>query len=182
MNIYPVIAENWKMDGGVAFGVVPRLIWKKLMEPDENNMVKITTRCLLVEDENRVILFDVGMGKKQNDKYYSFRYLFGDDNLKDNLSKIGYSFDDITDIVFTHLHDDHCGAATVLNENGDSVIAFKNAIFHVSEEHWDWARKPNKREVGSFFPCSSCLYSFAIYSKCRCSTTFNIKRKGDLFE
>jgi glyoxylase-like metal-dependent hydrolase (beta-lactamase superfamily II) len=151
MKIFPVIAENWKVDGGVAFGVVPKGIWSKLMEPDENNMVKITTRCLLVEDENRLILFDVGMGRKQNEKFYGFRYLFGDDDLQNNLSELGYTFDDITDIVFTHLHDDHCGAATKLNDDNKTELVFKNASFHVSKEQWDWANNPNKREIGSFF-------------------------------
>lgn len=151
MKIYPIIVENWKMDGGVAFGVVPKTIWKKLIEPDENNLVKITTRCLLVEDENRIILFDVGMGRKQSDKYYGFRFLFGEDNLKENLTKAGYSFDDITDVVFTHLHDDHCGGAVKLNDKGDAELVFKNAMHHVSFEQWDWANNPNKREIGSFF-------------------------------
>jgi len=151
MKIFPVIAENWKMDGGVAFGVVPKSIWNKLMEPDDNNMVKITTRCLLVEDGNRVVLFDVGMGKKQNDKFYSFRYLFGDENLQNSLSEIGYTFDDITDIVFTHLHYDHCGAATKLNDGDELELVFKKANLHVSKEQWNWANNPNMREIGSFF-------------------------------
>ncbi len=151
MKIHPIVTENWKMDGGVAFGVVPKTIWKNLIEPDENNLVKITTRCLLVEDGNRVILFDTGMGNKQTEKYYGFRFLFGEDNLKENLAKAGYTFDDITDVVFTHLHDDHCGGATKLNDRGEPELVFKNATFHVSKEHWNWANNPNKREIGSFF-------------------------------
>lgn len=151
MKIHPIIAENWKMDGGVTFGVVPKTMWKKLIEPDENNLVKITTRCLLVEDQDRVILFDAGMGRKQTEKYYSFRFLFGEENLEDNLAKVGYSYDDITDVVFTHLHDDHCGGAVQLDKNGNSELVFKKAMHHVSQDQWEWANNPNTREIGSFF-------------------------------
>ena len=89
MRIHPVIAENWKMDGGAAFGVVPQTIWTKLIEPDEKNMIPITTRCLLVEENDRKILFDVGMGNKQADKYYSFRYTFGGCSLEESLAEVG---------------------------------------------------------------------------------------------
>lgn len=151
MRIFPVVAENWMMDGGVAFGVVPKTIWKKLIEPDENNMVNITSRCLLVQEKERIILFDTGMGRKQPDKFYSYRFIFGDDNLKANLSEAGFSLDDITDVVFTHLHDDHCGGAVKLDTKGKPELVFKNAMHHVSKGQWNWANNPNKREVGSFF-------------------------------
>jgi glyoxylase-like metal-dependent hydrolase (beta-lactamase superfamily II) len=151
MKIFPVIAENWKMDGGVAFGVVPQTIWKKLAEPDEFNRIKITSRCLLVEDGNSLVLIDTGMGRKQSDKYYSYRHLFGDENLKDSFKKHGYSVDDVTDVLFTHLHDDHCGGAVAVDNNGNPELVFKNARYYCSEEQWNWALYPNKREVGSFF-------------------------------
>lgn len=151
MKIFPIIAENWKMDGGVAFGVVPQTIWKKLAEPDENNRIKITTRCLLVEDEGRVILFDTGMGCKQSEKYYSYRHLFGAENLKDSLEKAGYGFNAVTDVVLTHLHDDHCGGAVQRNEDGNFELVFRNASHFCSEEQWEWAMHPNKREIGSYF-------------------------------
>jgi glyoxylase-like metal-dependent hydrolase (beta-lactamase superfamily II) len=151
MKIFPIIAENWKMDGGVAFGVVPQTIWKKLAEPDAFNRIKITSRCLLLEDANRLILVDTGMGHKQNEKYYSYRHLFGEENLRDSFKKLGYSFDDVTDVLFTHLHDDHCGGAVTIDSTGNPEMVFKNALHHVSEEQWQWAMHPNKREVGSFF-------------------------------
>ena len=151
MEIHPLIAENWKMDGGAAFGVVPQSIWRKLIEPDENNMVPITTRCLLVVEGERKILFDTGMGNKQSEKYYGFKYLFGDHSLEKSLKEVGYSFDDITDVVFTHLHDDHCGAAVYLDANGEAQLRFKNAIHHCSTGQWKWANDPNPREAGSFF-------------------------------
>lgn len=151
MKIFPVISENWKMDGGVAFGVVPRTMWQKLAEPDENNLVKITTRCLLVDTGDKRILFDTGMGRKQNDKYYGFRFLFGDDNLESSLQSHGYELDDITDVVFTHLHDDHVGGAVKLGSEGKPELVFKDAMHYCSKAQWEWANFPNKREVGSFF-------------------------------
>lgn len=151
MKIFPVIAENWKMDGGVAFGVVPRTLWKKLIDVDENNLVKITTRCLLVDDGERKILFDVGMGRKQAEKYYGFRHIFGDESIKNSLHKLGYTADDITDVILTHLHDDHCGGALFLDEDNHPLPVFKNAMHHCSRAQWDWANNPNKREIGSFF-------------------------------
>lgn len=151
MKVYALVAENWKMDGGVAFGVVPQSIWKKQVAVDENNRINITTRCLLVDDGNRRILFDTGMGRKQNDKYYGFRFLFGDESLVSSLKAVGYKKEDITDVVFTHLHDDHCGAALYTDESGNPQPLFKNAMHHCSRAQWEWANNPNKREVGSFF-------------------------------
>jgi len=151
MEIYPIVADNWKMDGGAAFGVVPQTIWRKLIEPDENNMVPITTRCLLVIDGDRKILFDTGMGSKQSEKYYGYKYLFGDHRVEKSLDEVGLSTEDITDVVFTHLHDDHCGAAVYLNEENQPQLLFKNAVHHVSSDQWQWANNPNPREAGSFF-------------------------------
>ncbi len=151
MRITPIVAENWKMDGGAAFGVVPRTMWQKLIEPDQNNLIPITSRCLLVEDDGRLILFDTGMGNKQSEKYYSFRFLTGDHSLEKSLAEAGLKPEEITDVVFTHLHDDHCGGAVRLNAKGDPELVFKNAIHHVSTEQWQWANNPNSREVGSFF-------------------------------
>jgi glyoxylase-like metal-dependent hydrolase (beta-lactamase superfamily II) len=151
MKIFPVIAENWKMDGGVAFGVVPQIIWKKLAAPDEFNRIKITSRCLLVEEGKMLMLIDSGMGRKQSEKYYSYRHLFGEENLMDSFKKMGYSFDDVTDVLFTHLHDDHCGGAVKIDVDGNPELVFKNARYYCSEEQWNWAMNPNKREVGSFF-------------------------------
>ncbi len=126
MKILVVVAENWKMDGGVAFGVVPQTIWKKLVEPDKNNLVKITSRSLLIETDNRLILIDTGMGRKQNEKYYSYRFLFGEDSLENAFHKLGYQFDDVTDVIFTHLHDDHCGGAVKFNADKNPELVFKN--------------------------------------------------------
>ncbi len=152
MTVHTLTAENWKMDGGVAFGVVPQSIWKKSIEPDEYNLIPITTRCLLVQEGNRKILFDTGMGRKQSEKFYGFRHLFGEENLGSSLKAIGLSESDITDVVFTHLHDDHCGGAMRPGADGNPEPVFPNADYHCSAAQWDWARNPNKREAGSYFP------------------------------
>jgi len=152
MKITPVIAENWKSDGGAAFGVVPKSIWGKLYPADENNLQKVTSRCLVVEDEGRVILFDTGMGNKQSEKFFQFRYRFGNENLLTNLARAGYTPEDITDVVFTHLHYDHCGGASVWGKDGKPVRVFPNATYHVSRAQAEWALHPNKREAASYLP------------------------------
>lgn len=151
MAIYPIVAEHWRMDGGAAFGVVPQTIWKKHAAPDENNMIKITSRCLLVIEGDRRILFDTGMGNKQSVKYYGYRYLFGEESIEKSLNSRGLTADDITDVVFTHLHDDHCGGAVKLNIDGEPELVFKKAMHYCSFGQWEWANHPNSREVGSYF-------------------------------
>jgi glyoxylase-like metal-dependent hydrolase (beta-lactamase superfamily II) len=151
MKLIPLIADNWKMDGGVAFGVVPKSLWSRTHEADENNMIRITTRCLLMIQNERRILVDVGLGDKRNEKYYAVRYREPGISIINSLKAAGFNAGDITDILFTHLHDDHVGAATRLNELGTAECSFENAQYWVSKAHWDWAINPNKREGAAFF-------------------------------
>jgi glyoxylase-like metal-dependent hydrolase (beta-lactamase superfamily II) len=151
MKLIPLIADNWKMDGGVAFGVVPKSIWSRFHKPDDNNMIEITTRCLLIIHNEKKILIDVGLGDKRNEKYYAVRFREPGVSILNSLMQQGFNADDITDVLFTHLHDDHVGAATRLNESGISECVFKNAQYWVSKSHWDWAINPNKREGAAFF-------------------------------
>jgi len=151
MKLYPLIADNWKLDGGVAFGMVPKTIWSRNHQSDENNAIDITTRCLLIIHNERKILVDVGLGDKRNEKYYAFRFRQPGINILKSLSLIGVTADDITDILFTHLHDDHVGAATRIDESGKTVCVFENAQYWVSNAHWDWALNPNQRETAAFF-------------------------------
>lgn len=139
------------MDGGVAFGVVPKSIWSRFHKPDEINMIDITTRCMLIIHNERKILVDAGLGDKRNEKYYAVRYREPEVSVLQSLKKIGFDADDITDILFTHLHDDHVGAATRFNEAGIAECVFRNAQYWVSKAHWDWAINPNKREGAAFF-------------------------------
>jgi len=149
--LIPLIADSWKMDGGVAFGVVPRSIWSRFHKPDDNNMIDITTRCLLIIHNERKILIDVGLGDKRNEKYYAVRFRQPGVSILNSLMQQGINADDITDVLLTHLHDDHVGAATRLNESGIPECVFKNAHYWVSKSHWDWAINPNKREGAAFF-------------------------------
>lgn len=151
MKIHTLIADNWRMDGGVAFGVVPKSIWGRHFEANDNNMVPITTRCILVENNEKKILFDVGFGNKKDEKYYRVRYRDEGVNIISSLAAKGFMPGDITDIVFTHLHDDHVGAATYIHPDGKTALTFENATYWVSENQWKWAINPNKREAGAFF-------------------------------
>lgn len=149
MKLYSINTGYFKLDGGAMFGVVPKSIWNKLNPADENNMCSWALRCLLIEDEGKLILVDNGMGDKQDAKFFGHYYLHGDDTLDKSLAKHGFTKDDITDVFLTHLHFDHCGGSIV--KEGDKLVpAFKNATYWSNERHWQWATKPNDREKASF--------------------------------
>jgi len=150
MKIFFVNAEHVKFDGGACFGVVPKSIWSKQYPPDENNMVVFSLRNLLVVENERKILFDTGVGNKQDEKFGSHFYLNGHDNLINSLKKLGFSPDDITDVVQTHLHFDHCGGTFRLNSNHETEPVFKNADYWCSKAQWEWANNPNPREKASY--------------------------------
>jgi glyoxylase-like metal-dependent hydrolase (beta-lactamase superfamily II) len=151
MTIYPLNTGNFKLDGGAMFGVVPKSIWQKTNPADANNMCEWSMRSLLIEDGNRLILVDTGIGDKQSEKFFSHYYLSDSNSLESNLNKLGFSLDDITDVFLTHLHFDHCGGAIKWNkEHTGFVPVFKNAIYWSTENHWKWATEPNPREKASF--------------------------------
>ena len=149
MKLYSINAGYFKLDGGAMFGVVPKSMWNKLNPADENNLCSWALRCLLIEDEGRLILVDTGMGDKQDAKFFGHYYLHGDDTLDASLAKYGFSKDDITDVFLTHLHFDHCGGC--IEKEGDQLVpAFKNATYWSNKNHWQWATQPNDREKASF--------------------------------
>ncbi len=150
MKLYPIETGNFKLDGGAMFGVVPKSIWQKTNPADTNNMCSWSMRCLLIEDGDRLILVDTGMGTKQAEKFFNYYYLFGDNSLQKSIEKLGFSLDDITDVILTHLHFDHCGGAISLDGNSGFKPTFKNATYWSSERHWKWATEPNGREKASF--------------------------------
>ncbi len=151
MKIYPIETGNFKLDGGAMFGVVPKTIWQRTNPADERNLVDLTMRCMLIEDGNRLILLDTGLGNKQSDKFFGYYFLSGDATLEKSLNNLGFSRDDITDVFLTHLHFDHCGGAIQWNKNRTGYEpAFKNAVFWSNESHWEWATNPNPREKASF--------------------------------
>lgn len=149
MKLTVINAGYFKLDGGAMFGVVPKSIWSKLNPPDENNMCSWALRCLLIEEGDRKILIDTGMGDKQDAKFFGHYYMHGDDSLEKSLHQAGLTTDDITDVFLTHLHFDHCGGA--IKKDGDNLVpAFKNAVYWSNELHWQWAVEPNAREKASF--------------------------------
>lgn len=151
MKLYPIEAGNFKLDGGAMFGVVPKTIWNKTNPADHNNLIDIAARCLLIEDENRLILIDTGLGNKQSEKFFSYYSLWGDHSLDQSLRNFGFHRDDITDVFMTHLHFDHCGGSVQWNTDRTGYeIAFKSARFWSNADHWEWATKPNAREKASF--------------------------------
>ncbi|MFD2917104.1 MBL fold metallo-hydrolase [Psychroserpens luteus] len=151
MKLYPINAGNFKLDGGAMFGVVPKSLWTRTNPADANNMIDIAARCLLIEDGDRLILIDTGMGNKQSDKFFGYYHLWGNDSIDKSLKTQGFHRDDITEVFMTHLHFDHCGGSVQWNKDKTGYeTAFKNAHFWSNENHWDWATKPNKREVASF--------------------------------
>ena len=151
MKLYPIESGNFKLDGGAMFGVVPKTIWSKTNPADNNNLIDIAARCLLIENGDRLILIDTGMGNKQSEKFFGYYSLWGNHSLNESLAKHGFHRDQITDVFMTHLHFDHCGGC--VNWNNDKTgyeLAFKNATFWTNKSHWEWATKPNLREKASF--------------------------------
>ncbi|SEA59177.1 MBL fold metallo-hydrolase [Pedobacter hartonius] len=149
MILHTIETGLFKLDGGAMFGVVPKSIWQKTNPADANNMCTWAMRCLLVEEGNRLILIDTGIGNKLGEKMLSHLYLHGDDTLEKSLAAKGFSTDDITDVFLTHLHFDHVGGA-IMRQGDQLVPAFKNAAYWSNEKHWDWAVHPNVREKPSF--------------------------------
>ena len=151
MRLYPIEAGNFKLDGGAMFGVVPKPLWSRTNPADSNNMIDIASRCLLIENGDRLTLIDTGMGNKQSDKFFGYYYPWGDFTLEKSLKEKGFHKDDITDVFLSHLHFDHCGGAVQWDKNRTGYEpAFKNAAYWSNERHWNWATKPNRREKASF--------------------------------
>ena len=149
MKLHVINTGYFKLDGGAMFGVVPKVIWNKLCTADENNLIQLAMRCLLIESNNRVILIDNGIGNKQDEKFLSHYYLNGSDSLDRSLEARGFKKEDITDVILTHLHFDHCGGS--IEQIGNNLKpAFPRAIYWTNEAHWQWATSPNEREKASF--------------------------------
>ncbi len=151
MKIYPIETGNFKLDGGAMFGVVPKSLWQRTNPADANNMISMSMRSMLIEDGNRLILIDTGIGNKQSDQFFGYFYMYGDFSLDSSLALHGFHRDDITDVFLTHLHFDHCGGSIQWNKDRTGYEpAFKNAKFWSNANHWQWATVPNQREKASF--------------------------------
>lgn len=150
MKLHSIDCGNMMVDGGALFGVIPKTMWSKQYESDENNLCNIKMRSLLIETDDKVILIDTGTGTKQDDPFFKYHYLNGEGDLIPSLKKSGFEPEDITDIIHTHLHFDHCGGTLKKDTNGKIISAFPNAKLWISKTHWDWATKPNQREAPAF--------------------------------
>ena len=150
MKIHTIDTGLFKLDGGAMFGVVPKSMWQKLNPPDANNMCTWAMRSLLVEDGGRLLLIDNGIGDKQDEKFRGHFYLHGDDSREKSLRKLCFGRADITDVVLTHLHFDHCGGSVLRRPDGALQLAFPNATYWSNAAHWEWAVAPNPREKASF--------------------------------
>jgi glyoxylase-like metal-dependent hydrolase (beta-lactamase superfamily II) len=149
MRLHVIDTGFFKLDGGAMFGVVPKSIWQKTNPADQNNLCAWALRCLLIEDGDRLLLIDNGIGTKQSEKFLSYYYLHGDADLITSIRAAGFNENDITDMFLTHLHFDHCGGGVHLH-NGKPALIFKNAHYWSNADHWDWATRPNARERASF--------------------------------
>jgi glyoxylase-like metal-dependent hydrolase (beta-lactamase superfamily II) len=149
MRVHLFNIANFKVDGGAMFGVVPKVLWSRVYTSDENNLISLTLRSLIVETDGHVILVDTGWGDKQDEKFFRHVHLSGGEGLREGLNNRGFKPEDITDVVLTHLHADHCGGAVKRKNNGYE-LTFPNAIYHVSRTQWEWAVKNNVREADSF--------------------------------
>ena len=151
MNLFSIEAGNFKLDGGAMFGVVPKALWERTNPSDQDNLIEMSSRCLLVATGDRLTLIDTGMGNKQSDKFFSHYKRWGNFELTKSINEAGFSVDDVTDVFLTHLHFDHCGGASFLSpKSGEIEVLFKNACYWSNKLHWDWATNPNQREKASF--------------------------------
>ncbi|MDG2397175.1 MAG: MBL fold metallo-hydrolase [Flavobacteriaceae bacterium] len=150
MKLYSIETGNFKLDGGAMFGVIPKTLWEKTNPPDKNNRIEMAARSLLIEDGEKLILIDTGLGNKQNEQFFSYFSRWGNHSIESSLKRAGFSKDDITDVFLTHLHFDHCGGAVEKNSGSILSPAFKNAHYWSNKDHWDWAITPNTREKPSF--------------------------------
>jgi len=143
--------SNFKVDGGAMFGVVPKVLWSRVYSSDENNLMVLTLRSLIIENDRHKILVDTGWGDKQNAKFFSHVHLHNGEGMIEGLARRGYKPEDITDVVLTHLHADHCGGCVRNSRYGPGYeLVFPRAIYHVSRTQWEWAAKNNLREADAF--------------------------------
>ena len=151
MKLFPIHISDFKIDGGAMFGIIPKMLWERKLKADEDNLCSWSIRSLLVQTENHLILIDTGYGDKQSKKFFSHAYINGGDGLEGAINKAGFELDDITDVVHTHLHADHCGGGVKRKENGIGYeLVFKKATYWISRDQWEWAMNPNPQEGSSF--------------------------------
>jgi glyoxylase-like metal-dependent hydrolase (beta-lactamase superfamily II) len=150
MKLHLFNIANFKVDGGAMFGVVPKALWSRNYPSDDNNLIDLSLRSLIVETAGHVILVDTGWGDKQDEKFFRHVHQHGGEGLIAGLENRGYKPEQVTDVFLTHLHADHCGGGVIRNESGNYELTFPDATYHVSRSQWSWAVKNNLREADSF--------------------------------
>ncbi|SHG02358.1 Glyoxylase, beta-lactamase superfamily II [Tangfeifania diversioriginum] len=149
MKLIPISAEHFHCDGGALFGVIPKVLWSKVYPADENNFTKLALRCLLIDQGDRKILIETGIGNHYSEKHLKNNGVTGLDQLEKSLSENGYLPHDITDVFLTHLHWNHATGA-VKNENGELQLRFPNATHWCSQIQWEHSKISNPRESAAF--------------------------------
>ncbi len=152
MELFSINISSFKADGGAMFGVVPKSIWSKFYKADEKNLITMMLRSLVIKTDDRIILIDVGIGDKQSDDYLQFMQIEEHEGLVSGLAKHGIKTEDVTDVILTHLHFDHCGGGITYNWNRESVAVFPEATYWTTERQWENAVNPNPREADSYLP------------------------------
>lgn len=149
MKLFKIETPAIYLDGGAVFGVIPKWMWQNKYKADDKNLCLCSVRCLLIEDEDRLVLIDTGVGTKhdEEDLIYGFN---NDNDLENNIKKYGYSPEDVTDVILTHLHFDHCGGTTKYDDDNNLVLTFPNANHHISRLQWEQSLNPNYRERASY--------------------------------
>jgi glyoxylase-like metal-dependent hydrolase (beta-lactamase superfamily II) len=152
MELYRINISSFKTDGGAMFGVVPKGIWSKFYPSDERNMITMMLRSLVIKTDDRIILIDTGIGDKQSEDYLQYNQVEEIDGLVSGLAKYGIKPDEVTDVILTHLHFDHCGGGITYNWNREPVAVFPEATYWTTERQWENAVNPNPREADSYLP------------------------------
>lgn len=151
LSVVPLVETMFGLDGGAMFGIIPRPLWQKTNPPDEQSRIDLACRCLLVKYEDRRVLVDVGMGNRWTEKERGIYKIGAQDvALEGALSRHGLSPDDIDDVVLTHLHFDHAGGVSRVDEHGEVRATFGNATHWVQRKNWGWAHSPSSRDAGSY--------------------------------
>ncbi len=149
-NLHLVSTGTFGLDGGAMFGIIPKPLWEKTNPADEKNRIQLGVRCLLLESGSKKILIDTGMGTNWNEKFVSiYKVDQQSNNLFNSLENFGVKPEEITDVILTHLHFDHTGGSTKL-ENDKFIPTFSNATYHTQKKHFDWAVNPSDKDRGSF--------------------------------
>ncbi len=150
-KIFALETGDFRLDGGAMMGSVPRVLWEKSNPADELNRIDLSLRCLLLDDGENRVLIESGMGDKLTSKFAKmFHVIQPEHPLKERLGEIGYKMEDITHMILTHLHFDHAGGATILDEKNNLIPAFPNAVYYVSNANWNAGMNPNPRDSASY--------------------------------